>query len=108
MHSTIFTLLPLIMAVAANVGPSPESSDPSSHPSIPEAQAKYSGGGEIACCKNKEEIEADGILGNILAKGLLNNVLGVGDSACAKFSLIENLNILGKTFSFLKYAFLTC
>ncbi|OKL58011.1 hypothetical protein UA08_06806 [Talaromyces atroroseus] len=64
--------------------------------SITEAKAKCPGG-EIACCQNYEDIEGDGVLGNLLAKGLLNNLLGVGDSACAKTTLIDNLNILGFT-----------
>ncbi|KXG46795.1 uncharacterized protein PGRI_035410 [Penicillium griseofulvum] len=53
--------------------------------------------GEIACCNPKKEISGDGILGNLLAQGALNNLLGVGDSACASQSLIKNLNLLGFT-----------
>jgi hypothetical protein len=95
MRATIFALIPFIIAVTASVGPAPPTpQNDSANPPISKVKEQYPGS-EIACCKNKEEISADGILGNILAKGLLNNVLGVGDSACAKFSLIENLNILG-------------
>lgn len=99
MRSTVFALIPFIMAAAASVGPAPPKNNDPANPPISEVQQQYPGS-EIACCKNKEDITADGILGNILAKGLLNNVLGVGDSACAKFSLIENLNILGMGASF--------
>jgi hypothetical protein len=62
--------------------------------SIDEAKA-YCPSGDIACCQNTEILKGDGVLGNLLAKGALNNLLGVGDSACARSSLIENLNILG-------------
>ncbi|KAH8689877.1 hypothetical protein BGW36DRAFT_389875 [Talaromyces proteolyticus] len=85
----------LAMTATAAVGPSPGSQP--GQLSIKEAQDKYPGS-EIACCKNKEDINADGILGNLLQKGLaLQNLLGTQDSACAKTSLIENLNILGFT-----------
>lgn len=94
MRANIFALIPFIMVVAASVGPEPPTTNDHANPPISKVKEQYPGS-EIACCKNKEELKADGVLGNILAKGLLNNVLGVGDSACAKFSLIENLNILG-------------
>lgn len=51
--------------------------------------------GDISCCNSAEETEADGILGNLLAGGLLNGVLGNSNSPCAKTSLIDELNILG-------------
>ncbi|KAJ5816961.1 hypothetical protein N7447_009194 [Penicillium robsamsonii] len=57
----------------------------------------YCQAGEIACCNPKKDIKADGVLGNLLAEGALNNLLGVGDSACASQSLIKNLNLLGFT-----------
>jgi hypothetical protein len=50
--------------------------------------------GDISCCNSKEETEADGILGNLLAGGLLNGLLGNSNSACAKTSLLDDLNIL--------------
>ncbi|KAJ5277537.1 Spore-wall fungal hydrophobin dewA [Penicillium chrysogenum] len=53
--------------------------------------------GKVACCNPKKDISGDGIIGNLLAEGLLNNLLGVGDSACASQSLIKNLNLLGFT-----------
>ncbi|KAJ5154025.1 uncharacterized protein N7500_009464 [Penicillium coprophilum] len=53
--------------------------------------------GKVSCCNPKKDISGDGVLGNLLAEGLLNNLLGVGDSACASQSLIKNLNVLGFT-----------
>ncbi|KAJ5458381.1 hypothetical protein N7475_009769 [Penicillium sp. IBT 31633x] len=53
--------------------------------------------GKVSCCNPKKDISGDGILGNLLAEGLLNNVIGTGDSACVSTSLIKNLNILGFT-----------
>lgn len=52
--------------------------------------------GDISCCNSVDETKADGILGNLLAGGLLNGLLGNSNSACAKTSLIDELNILGK------------
>jgi hypothetical protein len=52
--------------------------------------------GDISCCNSAEETKADGILGNLLAGGLLNGLLGNSNSACAKTSLIDELNILGE------------
>jgi hypothetical protein len=51
--------------------------------------------GSIACCDSKETISGDGILGNLLAKGALNGLLGNDDAACAKASAIDDLNVLG-------------
>ncbi|KAJ5615127.1 hypothetical protein N7537_000241 [Penicillium hordei] len=50
--------------------------------------------GDISCCNSVEETKADGLLGNLLAGGLLNGVLGNSNSPCAKTSLIDELNIL--------------
>lgn len=81
-----------VAAAGAALGPSaPKSGELFS---LEEAKS-YCPGGDVACCQNTEVIKADGVLGNLLAKGALNNLLGVGDSACAKSSLIENLNLLG-------------
>jgi hypothetical protein len=92
MKFEIVSLIAFAMAAAsARTGAAPY---PQESFSIEEAKA-YCPSGEVACCQNTEVIKADGILGNLLAKGALNNLLGVGDSACAKTSLIENLNILG-------------
>ena len=54
--------------------------------------------GDIACCDTKENLSADGILGNLLAKGALNGLLGNDDAACAKTSAIDDLNLLGMNF----------
>merc|ERR1712187_590071 len=48
-------------------------------------------------CLNKSDIHADGILSGVLTRGLLTDVLGASDQACAKWDLIENLNLLGFT-----------
>ncbi|OKL58010.1 hypothetical protein UA08_06805 [Talaromyces atroroseus] len=96
MRATILALLSFAMAVTAAVGPQGSQEGLGDNPPIADAQKEYPDS-DIACCQNKEILSADGILGNLLGKGALNNVLGVGDSACAKFSLIENLNILGIT-----------
>lgn len=53
--------------------------------------------GSISCCNSVEETKADGILGNLLAGGLLNGILGNSNSPCASTSLIDELNILGKS-----------
>lgn len=52
--------------------------------------------GDIACCDSKETLSGDGILGNLLAKGALNGLLGNDDAACAKTSALDDLNVLGK------------
>lgn len=51
--------------------------------------------GDIACCDSKETLSADGVLGNLLAKGAINGLLGNDDSACAKTSLLGDVNVLG-------------
>lgn len=52
--------------------------------------------GDIACCDSKENVSGDGILGNLLAKGALNGLLGNDDAACAKTSALDDLNVLCK------------
>ncbi|KAJ5348703.1 uncharacterized protein N7506_001956 [Penicillium brevicompactum] len=53
--------------------------------------------GDIACCDSKETLSGDGILGNLLAKGALNGLLGNDDAACAKTSALDDLNVLAQT-----------
>ncbi|KAI3286503.1 hypothetical protein DTO002I6_8174 [Penicillium roqueforti] len=53
--------------------------------------------GDIACCDSKETLSGDGVLGNLLAKGALNGLLGNDDSACAKTSLLGDVNVLAST-----------
>jgi hypothetical protein len=89
-----------VAAAGAALGPSEPKFQQSF--SIDEAKA-YCPSGDVACCQNTEVIKADGVLGNLLAKGALNNLLGVGDSSCAKSSLIENLNLLGMFHQFYSY-----
>ncbi|OJJ50643.1 hypothetical protein ASPZODRAFT_11507 [Penicilliopsis zonata CBS 506.65] len=94
----IIALLPLIAVAAAGSVPYAKQPSSPSPTSISIAQAKTEcSGGEGACCNSYDEMSANGILGNLLGKGLLPNLLGQGDSPCAKFSLIDNLNILGIT-----------
>lgn len=50
--------------------------------------------GDISCCDSKENLSADGILGNLLAKGALNGLLGNDNAACAKTSALDDLNVL--------------
>lgn len=93
-----FEILSLVVFAMAVASERPGAS-PSYQQSISIDEAKsYCPGGDVACCQNTEIIQGDGVLGNLLAKGALNNLLGVGDSSCAKSSLIENLNLLGTSF----------
>lgn len=50
--------------------------------------------GDLSCCDSKETISGDGILGNLLAKGALNGLLGNDNAACAKTSALDDLNVL--------------
>ncbi|KAJ5458382.1 Hydrophobin [Penicillium sp. IBT 31633x] len=93
MKFTISTLVALAVsatALSAGTRGAPKSI------SVSEAQGKCEAG-TVSCCNPKKDISGDGVLGNLLAEGLLNNLLGTGDSACVSTSLIKNLNILGIT-----------
>ncbi|KAJ5154021.1 uncharacterized protein N7500_009460 [Penicillium coprophilum] len=94
MKFTIATLVTIAVSVAAM--PSVQGHNPSKQITLAQAQGLCQSG-KVACCNPKKDIHGDGIIGNLLAEGLLNNLLGVGDSACASQSLIKNLNILGFT-----------
>ena len=86
MHfSTVVAALTFALGVAAH-GP----------PAAIHQDKNQCDGGKTACCLNKSDIEADGILSGVLTRGLLTDVLGSSDQACAKWELIENLNLLGK------------
>ena len=61
------------------------------------------GGGVNACCLNKSTIESNGVLTGLLTRGVLKNILGTSDQACAEFHVIENLNILGKDITYLAW-----
>lgn len=50
--------------------------------------------GDISCCDSKDSLSADGILGGVLADGALNGLLGNDNAACAKTSLLDDLNVL--------------
>ncbi|KAJ5816988.1 hypothetical protein N7447_009221 [Penicillium robsamsonii] len=93
MKFTIATLVTLAVSVAATA---PVHGKSSKQISLSQAEGLCQSG-KVACCNPKKDISGDGIIGNLLAEGLLNNLLGVGDSACASQSLIKNLNILGFT-----------
>lgn len=101
MQFNMVSILAFAAAVAALPNSYPGQSQTQNSITIDEAKANCPAG-EVACCQNSEDLQADGVLGNLLGKGLLNNLLGTGDSSCAKFSLIENLNILGMLYSGLK------
>ncbi|KAJ5520694.1 Hydrophobin [Penicillium fimorum] len=94
MKFTIATLVTL--AVSAVAMPSVNGGDKPKQLSLSQASGLCQSG-KVACCNPKKDIEGNGVLGNLLAEGLLNNLLGVGDSACASQSLIKNLNLLGFT-----------
>lgn len=73
---------------------------PQHHAPLTVDQAKTQcGGGHMACCLSDSEIKADGIASGLLTRGLLTDVLGSSDQSCAKFELIENLNLLGMIIS---------
>lgn len=91
MQFTIATLVALAVSVAALP---PSAGHKSSKISLAQASGQCQAG-KIACCNPKKDISGEGVLGNLLAEGLLNNLLGTGDSACASQSLIKNLNLLG-------------
>merc|ERR1712187_726604 len=87
MHfSTVVATLALALGVAAGGAPA----------AVHQDNTKCEGG-KTACCLNKSDVQADGILSGVLTKGLLHDVLGSSDQACAKWDLIENLNLLGFT-----------
>ncbi|KXG46794.1 Hydrophobin [Penicillium griseofulvum] len=94
MKFTIATLVTLAMSAAAM--PSTNGKPKTKEISFSQA-AGLCTVGEVSCCNPKKEISGNGVLGNLLAEGLLNNLIGTGDSACTSVSLIKNLNILGIT-----------
>jgi hypothetical protein len=96
MQMTSFTaILALAMSVAA-VAPVAQQTNMGLTNSAAMGGAKEQcSSGDIACCDSKESLEANGILGNLLAKGALNGLLGNDNAACAKTSAIDDLGILG-------------
>lgn len=84
--TTIATLFTLALSVTAHPG----------RPPVDVHQQKNEcGGGHLACCLEHSDIHADGFLSGLLTEGLLTPIIGSQEQSCAKFSLIENLNILG-------------
>lgn len=63
-------------------------------PSIEQSKTQCPGG-KVTCCVNKSDIEGDGVLDNLLSRGLLTDVLGASDQACAHTDLIGEVNLLG-------------
>ncbi|KAJ5520700.1 Hydrophobin [Penicillium fimorum] len=92
MQFTFATLLTLAVAAVAM----PSSNGSPKGITVEQAQGLCQAG-TVSCCNPKKDISGQGVLGNLLAEGLLNNLLGTGDSACTSVSLIKNLNILGIT-----------
>lgn len=89
----IVTTFALALGVSA-ISQEPPHQDGHDSPNIHQAANQHDGG-EKACCLSKSTIHADGILSGLLTRGLLTDVLGSSDQACAKLELIENLNLLG-------------
>ncbi|KAJ5320284.1 hypothetical protein PENANT_c010G00944 [Penicillium antarcticum] len=98
MQMTSFTaILALAMSVAA-VAPVAEKTNMGlSHSAALGGAKEQCTSGDLACCDSKETISGDGILGNLLAKGALNGLLGNDDAACAKTSALDDLNVLAQT-----------
>ncbi|OGE50289.1 hypothetical protein PENARI_c017G09560 [Penicillium arizonense] len=98
MQMTSFTaILALAMSVAA-VAPVAQKTNMGLTNSAAMGHAKgQCSSGDIACCDSKEVLSGDGILGNLLAKGALNGLLGNDDAACAKTSALDDLNVLAST-----------
>ncbi|OQE34568.1 hypothetical protein PENCOP_c017G04279 [Penicillium coprophilum] len=94
MQFTLATILTL--AVSAVAMPSTNATPKGKGITVAQAQGLCQAG-TVSCCNPKKDISGQGILGNLLAEGLLNNLIGTGDSACTSVSLIKNLNILGIT-----------
>ncbi|KAB8073411.1 hypothetical protein BDV29DRAFT_157599 [Aspergillus leporis] len=94
MKLTIATVLTLGLSVAAMPKANEKSSKLSHSAALSDAKDQC-GTADISCCDSKESFGGDGLLGNLLAGGILNGLLGNSNSACAKTSLIDDLNILG-------------
>lgn len=67
-------------------------------PSIEQSKTQCPGG-KVTCCINKSDIQGDGVLDNLLSRGLLTDVLGASDQACAHTDLIGEINLLGTLIS---------
>lgn len=63
-------------------------------PSVNQA-TEHHPGGEKACCLAHSDIHADGILAGAFIQRILTPLIGSKEQSCAKFQLIENLNLLG-------------
>lgn len=84
--TTIATLFTFVLIVTAQ----PSRSSVDVH-----QQKNDCGGGHLACCFEHSDIHADDPLSDLLTDGLLNPIIGSQEQSCAKFSLIENINVLG-------------
>lgn len=83
------------LALALGVSAIPQGQDGHGERDVKQATNQQAGGSK-ACCLNKSTIKSDGILNDALARGLLTDVLGASDQACAETELIGSLNLLGK------------
>lgn len=88
---TIVALFALALGVTAHRG---------RRPADVHQQKNECGGGQLACCVEHSDIHADSFLSSLLTEGLLTPIIGSQEQSCAKFSLIENLNILGMFLAF--------
>lgn len=96
MHlSTATMTLVLALGMSVSAMPAATGSDPQQQEQPPqEVHEQHTSGpsdqGEKACCVSSSTIKSSD-----LARGLINNLLGASDQACATVSLIEKLNLLG-------------
>ncbi|KAJ5747727.1 uncharacterized protein N7511_009423 [Penicillium nucicola] len=98
MQMTSFTtILALAMSVAAMAPVAQKTNMVLSNSAALGGAKEQCSSGDIACCDSKETLSGDGILGNLLAKGALNGLLGNDDAACAKTSALDDLNVLAQT-----------
>lgn len=91
MHLSTATMT-AVLALGMSVSALP--ADPQQQQPPQEKHEQHTSGpsdqGEKACCVSSSTIES-----STLARGLITNLLGASDQACATTSLIEKLNLLG-------------
>ncbi|KAL4888334.1 hypothetical protein BDV59DRAFT_206249 [Aspergillus ambiguus] len=63
---------------------------------IEKAEGKC-GDANVSCCFNVHENQGSGLIGNLLGEGLVHNLVGNTDSACAPFNLLSDINLLALT-----------
>lgn len=91
MHLSTATMT-AVLALGMSVSALP--ADPQQQQPPQEKHEQHTSGpsdqGEKACCVSSSTIES-----STLARGLITNLLGASDQACATTALIEKLNLLG-------------